>query len=65
VTIGFRIADVDRRSGFTPATLRYYEDIGLLPTPDRSGGGYRMYDDHTLDRLVVGWQSLAAVPLVG
>jgi MerR family copper efflux transcriptional regulator len=51
VTTGHRIADVARRSGFTPATLRYYEEIGLLPAPDRSSGGYRIYDDRTLERL--------------
>jgi len=28
------MADVARRSGFTPATLRYYYEIGLLPAPD-------------------------------
>jgi len=51
VTTGHRIADVARRSGFTPAALRYYEEIGLLPAPARSSGGYRIYDDRTLDRL--------------
>jgi len=51
VTTGHRIADVARRSGFTPATLRYYEEIGLLPPPERSSGGYRIYDDQTLERL--------------
>jgi DNA-binding transcriptional MerR regulator len=48
---GHRIADVARRSGFSPATLRYYEEIGLLPHPARNGSGYRVYDDGTLDRL--------------
>jgi MerR family copper efflux transcriptional regulator len=48
---GLRIADVARRSGFTPATLRYYEEIGLLPAPVRTAGGYRSYDDDTLARL--------------
>ena len=51
VIAGHRIADVARRSGFTPATLRYYEEIGLRPAPERSSGGYRIYDDRTLDRL--------------
>jgi len=51
VTTGHRIADVARRSGFTPATLRYYEEIGLLPAPERSSGGYRIYEDRTLERL--------------
>ena len=31
--------------------LRYYEDIGLLPPPPRSGSGYRDYEPSTLDRL--------------
>ena len=40
-----------RRSGFTPATLRYYEEIGLLPPPSRTASGYRSYGDDALDRL--------------
>ena len=40
-----------RRSGFTPATLRYYEEIGVLPAPPRTDGGYRSYDERTLERL--------------
>jgi MerR family copper efflux transcriptional regulator len=51
VTSGLRIAEVARRSGFTPATIRYYEDIGLLPAPPRTPSGYRIYDAATLDRL--------------
>lgn len=48
---GYRIKDVAERSGFTAATLRYYEGIGLLPESTRTPAGYRVYDDHTLDRL--------------
>ena len=43
--------DVARRSGFSAATLRYYEEIGLLPEATRTPAGYRLYDDHTLERL--------------
>lgn len=32
-------------------TIRYYEKIGLLPTPGRSNGGYRIYDEDHLKRL--------------
>src|SRR5262245_24069856 len=46
-----RIADVSRRSGFSSATLRYYEDIGLLPPPSRSANGYRTYDEGVVARL--------------
>jgi MerR family copper efflux transcriptional regulator len=51
VSSDYRIKDVAALSGFTPATLRYYEEIGLLPKPDRTAAGYRVYDDSTIDRL--------------
>jgi len=47
----YRIAEVADRSGFTPATLRYYEDIGLLTPAARTTAGYRLYDDASLERL--------------
>lgn len=46
-----KIKDVADRSGFSAPTLRYYEEIGLLPEPARTPSGYRSYDEHTLDRL--------------
>ena len=45
------IKDVARSSGFSAATLRYYEEIGLLPAPRRTPAGYRAYDDEVLARL--------------
>jgi MerR family transcriptional regulator, copper efflux regulator len=48
-----RIAEVAERTGFSPPTLRYYESIGLLPPAERSGNGYRVYDQAALDRLAV------------
>ena len=47
----FQIAEVAQRSGFTPATLRYYEDIGLLTPASRTDAGYRLYDEASLARL--------------
>jgi MerR family transcriptional regulator, copper efflux regulator len=47
----FHIAEVAQRSGFTPATLRYYEEIGLLAPAGRTPAGYRIYDDASLERL--------------
>jgi DNA-binding transcriptional MerR regulator len=47
----YRIAEVARRSGYSPPTLRYYEDIGLLPPAERSDNGYRVYGEATLERL--------------
>ena len=51
VTGGYRIKDVAERSGFAAGTLRYYERLGLLPPPQRTDAGYRVYDDAVLDRL--------------
>jgi MerR family copper efflux transcriptional regulator len=51
MTAGLRIKQVAQASGFTPATLRYYEQLGLLPEPTRTASGYRTYDQRTLDRL--------------
>ena len=46
-----RIAEVAERTGFSPATLRYYEELELLPAPARTPAGYRSYDESVLDRL--------------
>jgi MerR family copper efflux transcriptional regulator len=47
----YRIAEVADRTGFSTPTLRYYEEIGLLPPAERTAAGYRVYDDRALDRL--------------
>jgi len=47
----YRIAEVASRTGFTTPTLRYYEEIGLLPPAERSAAGYRLYDDRAIARL--------------
>ncbi len=51
MTTALKIKQVADASGFTTATLRYYEQIGLLPEASRTPAGYRMYDQRTLDRL--------------
>jgi MerR family mercuric resistance operon transcriptional regulator len=40
-----------QRSGVNSETVRYYEKIALLPTPDRSAGGHRVYQEDDLQRL--------------
>jgi DNA-binding transcriptional MerR regulator len=47
----YRISGVAERTGFSPPTIRYYEDIGLIPAPGRSESGYRVYDERSLERL--------------
>jgi DNA-binding transcriptional MerR regulator len=46
-----KIKEVAERSGFSAPTLRYYEEIGLLPEPARTSSGYRQYDERTVERL--------------
>jgi len=46
-----RIGEVADRVGVNPKTIRYYEEIGLLPDPERLPSGYREYSDHDVDRL--------------
>ena len=47
----YQIGELATKSGVTPDTLRYYERLGLLPPPQRTSGGFRVYTAHTLDRL--------------
>ncbi len=51
MSAGLQIKAVAEASGFTAATLRYYEQIGLLPETARTPAGYRVYDQRTLSRL--------------
>jgi DNA-binding transcriptional MerR regulator len=45
------IGDVARLADITPATIRYYEAIGLLKAPRRSQSGYRSYSEATIEEL--------------
>jgi DNA-binding transcriptional MerR regulator len=48
---GVPIGEAARQSGVKVPTIRYYEQIGLLPAPLRSGGNRRHYNDSDLRRL--------------
>src|SRR3546814_12052583 len=45
------IGDLSRRTGTKVQTIRYYEQIGLLPEPARSSGNQRLYSPAHSDRL--------------
>jgi MerR family transcriptional regulator, copper efflux regulator len=51
MTVGLKIGDVSKTSGVGIETLRFYEKIGLLERPQRTGSGYRIYDGEILERL--------------
>ena len=46
-----KIGELAERSGFSSKTIRYYEEIGLLPLPEREPNGYRSYGGDALRRL--------------
>ncbi|MCQ0990357.1 MerR family transcriptional regulator [Jiella marina] len=46
-----KIGDLARETRTKVVTIRYYEKIGLLPSPVRSAGNYRSYDAEALERL--------------
>jgi MerR family transcriptional regulator, repressor of the yfmOP operon len=48
-----KIGDVAKLAGTTPRTIRYYEEIGLLPAADdREPGSHRTYSQSDVDRLI-------------
>jgi DNA-binding transcriptional MerR regulator len=47
-----RIGELAERTGTTPRTIRYYEEIGLLPAAeDREQGKRRLYSEADVERL--------------
>jgi len=50
--VGLRIGDLAKRAGTTPRTIRYYEELGLLPSAaERDAGRHRMYSEEDVERL--------------
>jgi MerR family transcriptional regulator, copper efflux regulator len=45
------IGGAAKTSGVAAKTIRYYEEIGVLPTPRRTASGYRLYDQPGVERL--------------
>uniref|UniRef100_UPI002FC6DF87 MerR family transcriptional regulator n=1 Tax=Aeromicrobium sp. TaxID=1871063 RepID=UPI002FC6DF87 len=47
-----RISELADQVGVPVSTVRYYERIGLLAEPARTGSGYREYDDASSTQLL-------------
>lgn len=45
------IGELAKQLSINPKTIRYYEDIKLLPRPERGTNNYRVYSKDTLNRL--------------
>lgn len=49
--MALKIGALAQRTGTSPPTIRYYEEIGLLPPAPRREGGQRTYGDEDVSRL--------------
>ncbi|SDB97514.1 MULTISPECIES: helix-turn-helix domain-containing protein [unclassified Candidatus Frackibacter] len=47
-----KIGELAERAGVTKRTIRYYEELGLLSPSERSEGGFRLYNENDLSRLL-------------
>ncbi len=54
-----QVGEVSQRLGLNPQTLYFYERIGLIPRPQRTKAGYRLYDEADLERLTFITQAKA------
>jgi len=45
------INELEARTGVPAKTIRYYEQVGVLPPPRRKPNGYREYDGNDVERL--------------
>lgn len=54
------IGELAKALGVTPKTLRHYEEIGLVPPPQRADNAYRVYSEPAIARarLVVGLRAM-------
>ena len=50
-TDGWHIGELATKTGVTIKTIRYYEEVGLLPPPARTASGYRLYAEADAERL--------------
>ena len=46
-----RIGQLAAQAGYAVRTIRFYEQSGLLPAPNRTPAGYRSYDQDAVTRL--------------
>ncbi len=48
-----QIGEVAQRTDLSLRTLRHYDEVGLLRPSGRSDGGFRLYTEEDLERLLV------------
>ena len=45
------VKEISDLTGISVRTLHYYDEIGLLKPTEKSGAGYRLYDDKALETM--------------
>jgi len=46
-----RSGEIAHLTGVSPDTIRHYERLGILPKPNRTRSGYRLYPPDTVERV--------------
>jgi DNA-binding transcriptional MerR regulator len=46
-----QIGAVAKAVGLSLRTIRYYEEVDIVPPSGRTGGGFRLYTDEDIERL--------------
>lgn len=49
----YQIGEVTERVGLSLRTVRYYEEVGLVVPSDRTAGGFRLYTESEIERLIM------------
>jgi len=52
-TVTMHIGELAEKTGLSHRTIRHYDEVGLLEASGRSEGGFRLYTQADLDRLLV------------
>lgn len=47
-----KIGEVAERTGLSLRSIRHYDDVGLVPPSARSEGGFRLYTEDDVQRLL-------------
>jgi DNA-binding transcriptional MerR regulator len=53
-----RSGELARLTGVSADTLRYYERLGILPTSQRTNGGYRIFSPSAVERVQLAQRAL-------
>jgi DNA-binding transcriptional MerR regulator len=48
-----QIGEVAERTALSLRTIRYYEEVGLVPPSARTQGGFRLYTEADVERLLL------------